>query len=240
MTAHLTRTAASEGAPDWRLFGDRLLSLCVKTRTFVEAIDFVRAVADIAEEQQHHPDIDIRYNRVFLTVTSHDVGALTDRDLRFANAVAVLVQERGHTLSPKPLTLVEVGIDCADPQRIAPFWAAILGGKTDGFEVADPHSRSPFVWFQQTDSPDEHRGRTHLDVNVAHDLFDDRVRAALDAGGTVVDDSHLPMFIVLGDPDGNVACVCSWHGRDEVEQAAEAAQGEAEHDADADDDATAG
>lgn len=58
---------------------------------FVTAIDFVRAVATVAEEVQHHPDIDIRWNQVTLTLTTHDSGGLTDLDFSVAERCDRLV-----------------------------------------------------------------------------------------------------------------------------------------------------
>lgn len=52
--------------------------------TFPEAIAFVDRVAQAAEEANHHPDIDIRYTRVTLRLTSHDSGGLTERDFALA------------------------------------------------------------------------------------------------------------------------------------------------------------
>lgn len=214
MSEILSYDEASTGAPDWRVIGDKL-HLVAKAKGFPAAIDFVSAVASIAEDQQHHPDIDIRFNRVFIAVSSHDVGGITERDVRFANAVADEARARELTMAAHPLTTVEVGIDCRDPERIAPFWAAILGGKVQGerHDVVDPFSRTPLIWFQKTDSPAEQRGRTHLDIGVPRDEASSRIKAAVAAGGHIVDDSHLPSFCVLGDADGNVACVCSCEGR---------------------------
>ena len=52
--------------------------------TFRDAVTFVDRVADIAEEANHHPDIDIRFNRVRLALVSHDAGGLTSRDFAIA------------------------------------------------------------------------------------------------------------------------------------------------------------
>jgi 4a-hydroxytetrahydrobiopterin dehydratase len=54
---------------------------------FKEALTFVNRVAALAEELDHHPDILIEYNRVTLTLESHDVGGLTERDFRLAARV---------------------------------------------------------------------------------------------------------------------------------------------------------
>jgi len=50
---------------------------------------------------------------------------------------------------------------------------------------------------------------------VAHDQAENRVRDALAAGGTLVDDSHARAFWVLADAEGNEVCVCSWLDRDQ-------------------------
>lgn len=54
---------------------------------FVHAVDFVEQLAEVAEAQRHHPDIDIRYNKVTLRLSSHDAGGLTDRDVKLAEAL---------------------------------------------------------------------------------------------------------------------------------------------------------
>ncbi|MBB6050298.1 4a-hydroxytetrahydrobiopterin dehydratase [Armatimonas rosea] len=51
---------------------------------FVAAMRFVNAVADAAEAADHHPDIDIRYNKVTLALTTHDSGGLTEKDFALA------------------------------------------------------------------------------------------------------------------------------------------------------------
>ena len=58
---------------------------------FVHAVGFVEHLAEVAEERQHHPDIDIRYNKVTLHLVSHDAGGVTQRDVDLAEAVQHLV-----------------------------------------------------------------------------------------------------------------------------------------------------
>ncbi|HEX5221124.1 MAG TPA: 4a-hydroxytetrahydrobiopterin dehydratase [Verrucomicrobiae bacterium] len=53
-------------------------------KDFPAAIRFVNAVARLAEKAWHHPDIDIRWNKVTLTLTTHDAGGLTQRDFTLA------------------------------------------------------------------------------------------------------------------------------------------------------------
>jgi 4a-hydroxytetrahydrobiopterin dehydratase len=59
---------------------------------FTEAIDFVNAVAEISEEQEHHPDIDVRYNKVKLTLWTHNKGGLTELDFQLAERIDTLAE----------------------------------------------------------------------------------------------------------------------------------------------------
>jgi 4a-hydroxytetrahydrobiopterin dehydratase len=53
-------------------------------KTFMDGLQFVTLVAKRAEKSQHHPDIDIRFNRVTLKLTTHDEGGLTEKDFSMA------------------------------------------------------------------------------------------------------------------------------------------------------------
>ena len=71
--------------PAWQVEGDQLVR-SFQFPDFVAALRFVNRVADLAEEAGHHPDIDIRYNRVRLGLTTHDAGGLTGKDFELAAA----------------------------------------------------------------------------------------------------------------------------------------------------------
>jgi len=59
-------------------------------KDFLSAIDFVNQIAKIAEGAGHHPDIDIRYNRVRIALVTHDVGGLTEKDFDLAGGIEKL------------------------------------------------------------------------------------------------------------------------------------------------------
>jgi len=69
--------------PEWSV---KAQSLCrtFKFDGFLTSIAFVRRVAKRAEKNQHHPDIDIRYDQVTLTLTTHDEGGITANDFTLA------------------------------------------------------------------------------------------------------------------------------------------------------------
>ena len=70
---------------EWSLNGDAL-QRTFRFDDFIGAMAFVSRIADLAEEMQHHPDIMIRYNKVTLTLTTHDAAGLTENDFSFARA----------------------------------------------------------------------------------------------------------------------------------------------------------
>ncbi len=53
-------------------------------KDFVESMKFVNHIAELAEAAQHHPDILIRWNKVTLTLTTHDAGGITEKDFELA------------------------------------------------------------------------------------------------------------------------------------------------------------
>ena len=83
-------TSRLSTVPAWQIEAGEL----VRTFTledFRAALRFVNLVGDLAEEAGHHPDIDIRYNRVRLALVTHDAGGLTDKDFELAAAADRLI-----------------------------------------------------------------------------------------------------------------------------------------------------
>lgn len=76
--------------PDWDVEGKELVRV-VEVDEFMEGIDFVDGVAEIAEENGHHPDIDIRWCTITLRLTTHDAGGLTDADFDLAKKIDTLL-----------------------------------------------------------------------------------------------------------------------------------------------------
>lgn len=76
--------------PDWQL-NNALLSRTFNFTDFREAMSFVNSVAAVAERAGHHPDIDIRYNKVKLALTSHDAGEITEKDFALAAEIGSIM-----------------------------------------------------------------------------------------------------------------------------------------------------
>ena len=199
------------GLDDWRQLAQGIHAR-FRTGSFTAGLRFLTAVTEAAEAANHHPDVTLTYPHVDLKLISHDVGALTQRDVDLARAISSIAHEQGLTPQPGALAEIELALDTAALAAAGPFWAALLtgeAGNVSGDDVVDPSGRVPLLWFQGTDAHETPRQRFHLDVWVPHDVADARIAAAAAAGGTVVDDAQAPSFTVLADGEGNRACVCT-------------------------------
>ena len=205
--------------PDWRVLL-QAIEAWFDAPSYAAGAGFVAAVAAVADEADHHPDLDLRYRRVHVRLTTHDAPGLSDLDAAMAQRLSALAVEHGLTAAPRRATTLEVAIDALDIDAVRPFWAAVLAyvdePREDGVVRAlrDPHGIGAGFWFQQMDEPRPQRNRIHLDVVIPHDEVEDRLAAALAAGGRLVSDDAAPAFWVLADPEGNEACLCTWQGRD--------------------------
>lgn len=228
----LSRGAASEAVEGlgWRLVLGTLRAQ-VPVAGVTEGAALVAALlADVGPAAAGRLEVDLRSDRVLFTVRDRKVPGLTEADVDLVVALQRSLAERG--VRPREaevsgggvgdhgLQYVELAVDAMDIAAVRPFWRAVLGyvpeTGEDGVENAltDPAGQGPSLWFQQMDAPRPQRNRIHLDVAVAHDLAEQRVRDALAAGGKLVSDAWAPSFWVLADAEGNEVCVTTWQGRD--------------------------
>lgn len=201
------------GLDGWRKVLDRLV-VRYETGDFNTGTALVTKIAESADAANHHPDVDLRYPHVTVALKSHDVNAITARDIRLARKISELAAAEGISAASQAPDVLEFALDTPDQERVKPFWAAVLGYEEADDEVSDKADRTPAVWFQPTDSDAPDRQRWHVDISVPHDVAQERIQAALDAGGTLVSDERAPAFWVLADADGNKACICTWESRD--------------------------
>ena len=225
----LSRSEASDAVTrlGWRLVLGELRTE-VRTGSLVLAADVAARAATVAGAEGHLR-LDVRADRVLLSLQTATAAWVTERDVELARNISTVVEEtRLETVSgvgldsggERAVQVIEIGIDALDAAAIRPFWRAVLGyvdepgrfGPWDG--LVDPLGQGPAVWFQRMDAPRPQRNRLHLDVSVPHDEAESRLGAALAAGGTMINDTRAPAFWVLADAEGNEACVTTWQGRD--------------------------
>ncbi|GAA3590678.1 VOC family protein [Kineosporia mesophila] len=200
------------GLPAVHKSGTSLLRVRVRAPGFPQAVDLVSRVATSAQEMNHHPDIDVRFDKVTFTLSTHSSGGVTALDVELAQRIMLHADAVGARVLP-PAARVELAIDTLDADAIRPFWRAGLGyverRGDEGIELHNPDEVGPVVWFQPMVQPRPDRNRIHFDVYVAFDEAPQRVADVVDAGGRLVTDEFAPDWWVLADADGNELCVCT-------------------------------
>ena len=200
----------SDGVGDWRvLFAG--VTTYFATGSFAKGVESVAAIRRLADAANHHPDVDLRYGGVRVTTMTHEIGGISDRDVALARQISEAARGRGITADPSKVQVMQVSIDALDIAKVRPFWCAAMGYVERGDDDAvDPLSYGPVVTFQQMDEPRSERSRIHIDVSVPRDQVDDRVAAALAAGGHVVNDANAPHWWTLADAEGNEVDLAPW------------------------------
>lgn len=79
-------TAELESIPDWRIEDDKLYRQFLFPR-FVEAFGFMASVATVCEKQDHHPEWFNVYNKVQISLTTHEAGGISERDFDLARSI---------------------------------------------------------------------------------------------------------------------------------------------------------
>ncbi len=217
----LTSTQVREaGIDDWRQVLGRIKAR-FRTGDFATGLALVNRIGAAAEAANHHPDITLTYTDVIVALSSHDQHGITRRDLDLARQISASAAELRIKADVSGLTQLELGLDTALGEQVAPFYAALLGAQIVRGEPVDSTGQVPTVWWQDPHETDEafvlpeqqFQQRWHFDVWVPHDEAERRLQAVLDAGGRLVNDAAAPAYWVVEDADGNRSCICTPSGR---------------------------
>ncbi|UVJ38398.1 4a-hydroxytetrahydrobiopterin dehydratase [Arthrobacter sp. CJ23] len=204
--------AALAELPDWRYRLGGLVTV-YKTPTAAGALALIAAVGQIAEEQNHHPDLDWRYNRVFLRYTSHDAGSeVSSRDVAAATAASAAASDAGAVAEPGLYRTMELAIDTDNPEAISEVWRVALGYRKGRYgDLVDPHGRGPALWFQE--SPTPNANRIHVDVHRSLAESGPAIEKTA-ATGALMNHDHAPGWVVVTDSQGNRLCLCTEAGHE--------------------------
>ena len=217
---------AEANLTDWRKLAQGLHARYV-IDDFGTGARFVASVGEAGDVLGHYPRVSIGNGYVDLELvsdeaiyrddegTEHVVEWVTQQDVDLARRITEIAAEHEVDADPTSVSEVELGLDTAHSAKIAPVWAALLTGSakaqghgTPSDEIRDATGRVPNLWFGDTDQHESSRQRIHIEVYVAPEVAEQRIAAAVAAGGSVVDDSNAPSLTVVADQDGNKGIVC--------------------------------
>ena len=203
----------AEGLNDWR---EVAIGGCAHFRTgsFARGVAFVEEIGRLADAMNHHPDVDLQYGTVTVRVFTHDMMGLSNLDAELARQISAVARAQGIEADPAAVQTVQLTIDAHVTGDILPFWRAVLDYDQVGDEdLIDRRSRGPGIWFQPMREQRSGRNRVHIDVFVPNDVAEQRVAAALAAGGRLVSDANAPHWWTLADAEGNEVDVATTYDR---------------------------
>jgi 4a-hydroxytetrahydrobiopterin dehydratase len=198
---------AAEGVADWVVLHGGATA-AFRVPSLAEAALLAGAVAQV-------PGLDAALMTLAegqLTVRlTRGVFQLEERHIELARAVSAVAHHHGATADRSLAHEVQFAV-AAHPDAIdVGFWRAVLGyAELADDNAVDPLGHGSTVWMQSLDPAKSLRHAMHVDVSVAREQAEQRLAAALAAGGRIVDDSDAPMAWILADRSGNRVCIAAW------------------------------
>ena len=212
--------AEQDGIEDWRVLGEGACAYFC-TGTFAAGARFVQAIADLADLDDHHPDVDLRHDGVTVRIVTltDDYYGMTQRDVELARRISWVAREQGLEADPSSVQSLLVIPGALSTADVLPFWQAVLGyaprADSPDEDLVDPRGRGPAFWFEEMEEPrPDGGGAIHVAVWVPYEQAEERVAAALAAGGRIVRDDFAPAWWTLADAAGNEADIATTMGRD--------------------------
>jgi 4a-hydroxytetrahydrobiopterin dehydratase len=199
---------SADGIDDWAILHGGPTAV-FRVGSLQEAARLAAAVAEV-------PGLE---PRTLLTVASDRLTVKLTREMwgteakHVAVARAISAVARDHAATPDRTAVQEVQLAiAAKPEAIdLGFWRAVLGyAPLHDDNCIDPLGQGSTAWMQDLDPSKPLRHAMHVDVSVARDHAEARMRAAVAAGGRVVDDSSAPGAWILADRSGNKVCIAAW------------------------------
>jgi 4a-hydroxytetrahydrobiopterin dehydratase len=175
----------------------------------VEAAQLAGAVAAVPGLEERtvmsvsHSHLTVRLTR--------EMWGTEARHIHVARAISEVARVRGATADRRAVQEVQVAI-AAKPEAIdIGFWRAVLGyAPMHEDNAIDPLGHGSTVWMQDLDPEKSLRHAMHVDVSVAREVAEERLAAAIAAGGRIVDESSAPGAWILADRAGNKVCIAAW------------------------------
>ncbi len=217
---------AEANLTDWRKLAQGLHARYV-VEDFAAGARFVVAVGEAGDAIEHHPSVSMGNGYVDLKLitddaiyreddgTEHVLEWPTQQDVDLARRITEIAADYELVADPSSVSVIELGLDTSNSATIAPVWAALLTGNAESQghgspsdEIRDATARVPNLWFGGPSEDESVRQRFHVEVYVAAEVVEQRIAAAIAAGGTVVDDSNTPSLTVIADQDGNRGVLC--------------------------------
>jgi 4a-hydroxytetrahydrobiopterin dehydratase len=200
---------AAEGVGDWVVLHGGATAV-FRVPSLGEAAQLAEAVTQVPGLEGSGTLLTIADGSLSVRL-ARGVFRLEEPHIDLARAVSATARTHGAVADRTGAQEVQVAIAAQSDAVDVGFWRAVLGyTELDDDNAVDPLGHGSTVWMQELNADKPLRHAMHVDVSVAREHVEARVRAALAAGGRIVDDADAPAGWILADRAGNRVCVAAW------------------------------
>lgn len=200
---------AADGVDDWVVLHGGATA-AFRVGSLGEAARLAGAVAEVPGLEESGAVLTVASDRLTVRL-SRDLWGLEPRHVELARAVSEVARARGAAADRAAVQEVQVAV-AAKPEAVdVGFWRAVLGyAPMSDDNAVDPLGHGSTVWMQELDPAKPLQHAMHIDVSVAREHAEERLAAAIAAGGRIVDNSEAPGWWTLSDRAGNRVCIAAW------------------------------
>jgi 4a-hydroxytetrahydrobiopterin dehydratase len=200
---------ADQGGSDWVVLHGGATAV-FRVGSMLEAARLAEAIAQIPDVDPAGVLMTIARDQITVRLT-RGLEHLEERHVQLARAISAVAREHRAVGDRTRVQEVQLAVAARPDEIDLGFWRAVLGYRESSDDNAvDPLGHGSTVWMQDLDPAKPLRHAMHVDVSVAREQAEDRLAAAVAAGGRVVDDSHAPGAWILSDRAGNRVCIAAW------------------------------
>jgi 4a-hydroxytetrahydrobiopterin dehydratase len=199
----------AEGLDDWVVLHGGAVAV-YPVGSLVEAAGLAEAIAQVPGLEGSPALLTIGPSGLTVRL-SRGVFRIEPDLVEVARAISEVARSKGVAADRSAAQEVSLAIAATPADVDVGFWRAVLGYHPLAEDNAiDPLGHGSTVWMQDLDPSKSLRHAMHIDVSVAREHAEDRVAAAVAAGGRIVDDSEAPHAWILADRAGNKVCIAAW------------------------------
>jgi 4a-hydroxytetrahydrobiopterin dehydratase len=200
---------AAEGLDDWVVLHGGATAV-FEVASLHDAAQLAGAVAQVPGLEESGALLTMSGSRLSVRL-ARGVFRLERSHVELARAISEVARSYGAAAQRAAVQGVQLAISARPDDIDVAFWRAALGYEPLAEDNAvDPLGHASTFWMQELDPAKPLRHAMHVDVSVAREHVQERLAAALAAGGRVVDDSEAPETWILSDRAGNRVCINAW------------------------------
>jgi 4a-hydroxytetrahydrobiopterin dehydratase len=210
---------AADGVEDWVVLHGGATA-AFRVGSLGDAARLAEAVVGVPGMNDSGAVLTVASDHLAVRLT-RDIWELEPSHLELVQTISVVAREHGAAADPTAVQEVQVAIAAKPDDVDVGFWRAVLGYSPMADDNAvDPLGHGSTVWMQELAEAKPLRHAMHIDVSVAREHVEERLAAALAAGGRIVDDSQAPGHWTLADRAGNRVCIAAWPDGSSADQEA--------------------